>query len=261
MNPFEKDWSKEAKTEDVTDITFILDRSGSMESIRGSVVKGIADFIAKTMEVPGTTYWNMIQFDDHASAQGAGEKFPQTVFEGNRTPAWEQASFKPRGGTALIDAVCLGIKQTRERLDALPEKERKSRRILMVIMTDGQENSSHEFNTSKLRELIAEHQTKLGWEFLYLGANQEMFSEAANYGMARQFNYAGLGNVVVSGFTQNWGVTSGSVSSGQVGYNSSVLPFTSDPNGVAMAMGSGIEGAAAWKRAVPDHIVVDQGSV
>jgi hypothetical protein len=173
----------------ITDITIILDRSGSMSSIKEATVKGINAFMDDVNKVPGEGVWSLVQFDDPDSARGAKERFPHVVFENVSSahlPRLEPADFKPRGSTALVDAVCLTIGTITTRVLAVPEADRP--KVMVVVMTDGLENASREFTSARLREMVAEAQSVHGWEFLYLGANQDAFSEAGKYGMAKTGN-------------------------------------------------------------------------
>jgi len=173
----------------VTDITIILDRSGSMRSIRDATVQGINAFIEDVNKVPGEGVWTLVQFDDPDSARGAREPFPHVVFENVSSihvPRFEAADFKPRGSTALVDAVCLTVQKVKTRVLAVPEEYRP--KVMVVIMTDGMENASREFTSAQLREMLAEAQSAHGWEVLYLGANQDAFAEAGKYGIAKAGN-------------------------------------------------------------------------
>lgn len=168
------------------DITVILDRSGSMESIRGATVEGLNRFVEDQKSVPGDGCWTLIQFDDPACAKSAKEDFPQVVFEAapqGRVPRLTEEAFRPRGGTALVDAVCLTIDRIGRRLKSLPESERPDK-VLVVIVTDGEENSSKEFRKSHLNERIARQRSEYNWQFIFLGANQDAIAEAQSYGIA-----------------------------------------------------------------------------
>jgi hypothetical protein len=168
-----------------SEIVIILDRSGSMGAIHKATVDGINNFIDDLRRVPGEGFWTFVQFDDRSSARGAGEAFPHVLYE--RRPDREMVKltehdFRPRGGTALIDAVCITLLRAEQAYLATPPAERL--RTLIVIMTDGQENASVQFNRDGMRELIARCQAQHGFEFIFLGANQDAFAEASGYGMA-----------------------------------------------------------------------------
>src|SRR6266567_4437843 len=118
------------------DVTIILDRSGSMQSTREATVKGVNDFIRSVNEVPGEGAWTLLQFDDRDSARGAGEEFPHCVFDhvpSAQVPLLEPTDFVPRGGTALVDAVCTTLVRLRDWSLSHPETERP--RVMVVIMT------------------------------------------------------------------------------------------------------------------------------
>lgn len=155
------------------DITIVLDRSGSMESIRNDVIGGLNSFIdsQRTNDVP--TRLTLNQFDDVF----------ETVYEGRDVlsiPKFSRENFVPRGSTALHDAMGKSIFQTGERLAKLPEYLRPNR-VMMVIVTDGQENSSQYFTRDRVREMIDHQQSKYSWVFMYIGANQDAITEGANY--------------------------------------------------------------------------------
>lgn len=207
------------------DVTILLDRSGSMDSMKEAAVAGINKFITDVKSEPGEGCWTLATFDDQHSAKGAGERFPHYVF--SAVPDAEVPTlndFAPRGGTALVDAFCKVILDIRERLATLLEIERQNRKVMIVVITDGQENQSIEFTSEKLRELVGEAQGKEGWEFIYLGANQDAFAVAAQYNVTRSMNYAGL--------------TAGSVTANS---------YEATPTGIAVAIASGAIGCRAWK--------------
>jgi len=202
-----------------TEIIFILDRSSSMGIIRDATVKGINDFIKSVQEVPGEGFWTCVQFDDHDSARGASEEFPLTVFSRKSDAEIRPMTldeFRPRGGTALVDAVCITVMNARDRWLALPEDQRP--RMLVQIVTDGEENASRFYTTKQMRELMGEVQGKYGWKVDYLGANQDAFAEADKYGIeektsggiSNRMNYShdatGMVGVMrlASAGTRNW---------------------------------------------------------
>lgn len=180
----------------VSDITIVLDRSGSMESIRESTIKGLNDFITRVRETPGEGSWTFVQFDDEASAKGANEAFPHYVFESLSDKDMAEKSvgkFVPRGSTALVDALYVVLERLKEKYAGT--KGVNKPKVLVVVITDGQENASVKHNSAQLRQLTAElQQEPYCFEFLYLGANQDAFSVTSDLGMAKQYaykNYAG----------------------------------------------------------------------
>ena len=188
---------------DFTDITILLDRSGSMQIVKPGTIEGVNAFIDDQKKVPGDGCWTLIQFDEPGSAKGAGEQFPHIVYQAahqSAVPMLNSETFNPRGGTALIDAACLAIDATGRRLASLPEHLRPNR-VLFVIVTDGEENSSRTYSRTNLNERIAHQQERYGWRFHYLGANQDSFANAKSFGVSQFFG----------GIAMNWEHTSGGI--------------------------------------------------
>ncbi len=157
---------------DLTDITLVVDRSGSMETIRADAEGGINEFIRRQAQEPGETLLTLVQFDTEYEFVHRG------VHIGD-VPCYELV---PRGMTALLDAVGRAINETGERLSKMAEEDRPGL-VIFVIMTDGLENSSHEFTKSQIKEMIQRQQEVYSWRFTFLGANQDAFAEAHEMGM------------------------------------------------------------------------------
>ncbi len=158
---------------DLTDITLVVDRSGSMDSIREDAEGGINAFIQQQAELPGQAVITLVQFDTEY----------EFVVKGKLAQGVEPYRLVPRGMTALHDAVGRAINETGERLAKMPEEARPGL-VVFVVMTDGLENSSVEFTKSKIREMIEHQQSTYNWQFTFLGADQDAFAEAAAIGIA-----------------------------------------------------------------------------
>jgi uncharacterized protein YegL len=156
----------------LTDITLVIDRSGSMQSIKRKAEKGINGFIDDQKKQPGEANLSLIQFDTEFDFLHKGTPINQV---GNY-------QLEPRGGTALLDAVGQSILNTGERLSSIPEANRPGL-VIFVIMTDGEENSSTQFSRAQIRQMVEHQQTVYNWQFTYLGANQDAFGEAAKLGI------------------------------------------------------------------------------
>lgn len=148
-----------------THITVVLDRSGSMASIAKDMQGGFDQFIADQKALPGKCAVTLLQFDSKH----------ETVYENLPIAKVPPLSLIPRGGTALLDAIGRGIALT---------KAAKADKTIMVIITDGNENQSHECT----RELIVKQIAELGvgkdaWAFVFLGANQDSIATARGLGI------------------------------------------------------------------------------
>ena len=156
----------------ITDITLVVDRSGSMQQRREDAEGGVNAFIQQQAKEPGEALLTLIQFDTEYEILHRGvpiEEVPEYRLE-------------PRGMTALLDAVGRAINETGIRLKALEEADRPGL-VIFVITTDGLENSSTEFTRDQIKEMIEHQQSKYGWHFTFLGANQDAFAEAGAMGM------------------------------------------------------------------------------
>ena len=159
--------------QDLTDVTIVLDRSGSMESCKLEAQSGVNHFIKQQREQPGSCVFSLVQFDT------------EYEFVHKGTPIGEVPDFTlvPRGMTALLDAVGRAINETGARLSAMAEEERPGL-VVFVIVTDGMENSSHEFTKPQIKEMIERQQNDYQWKFTFLGANQDAFAQAQGIGIA-----------------------------------------------------------------------------
>lgn len=157
----------------LTDITVVLDRSGSMTSCREEAENGLNHFIKEQQKAQGYAYFTLVKFDD---------KY-EVAYNGVNIQEVEKCTLEPRGMTALLDAVGKSINETGERLSKMEEDKRPGL-VVFVIVTDGQENSSHEFTKSQIKEMIEKQQTEFSWQFTFLGANQDAFAEAAGMGIS-----------------------------------------------------------------------------
>ncbi len=157
---------------DLTDITLVIDRSGSMASIQSDAEGGVNSFITEQAKHPGEALLTLVQFDTEYEFLHRGVPI-------GKIPHFQLV---PRGSTALLDAMGRAINETGERLAKLAEADRPGL-VIVVIMTDGQENSSREFNREQIRKMVEHQQSKYNWRFIYLGANQDAFAEAQGMGI------------------------------------------------------------------------------
>ena len=159
---------------DLTDITMVIDRSGSMQSIRTDAEGGINSFIEQQRQEPGETLLTLVQFDTEYEFVHSGVPVKQI-------PAF---TLVPRGSTALLDAVGRAINETGARLAAMAESQRPAL-VVFVIVTDGAENSSREFTRDQIRTMVEHQQSAYKWQFTFLAANQDAFAAGGSMGIAQ----------------------------------------------------------------------------
>ena len=152
-------------------IVLVIDRSGSMEPVRRDTEGGVKAFIGEQRKVPGRTTISLYQFDT--------EHDEVTSF-----------SVVPRGGTALLDAVGFAVTKTGERLATMGEDARPGE-VIVLIATDGEENSSHEYTLPQVKAMLTTQQDAYGWKFVFIGANQDAFAAGGAMGVpvASSANY------------------------------------------------------------------------
>ena len=165
--------------ENLTEMVFVLDRSGSMSGLAADTIGGFNELIEKQKKIEGDAYVTTVLFDheyevlhDHVALK---EVAPLTDKE-----------YFARGSTALLDAVGRTIDSVGARLAAAPEEERPEH-VVFVITTDGMENASREYTAKQVREMVEHQQQKYSWQFVFLGANMDAVSEARNLGISAKY--------------------------------------------------------------------------
>ena len=159
----------------MTELVFILDRSGSMAGLEADTIGGFNSMLAKQRATPGEAVVSTVLFDH------------ETQVIHDRVPLEEvkdltREDYYVRGCTALLDAVGgaihhIGNVHKYARKEDVPEK------TLFIITTDGMENASKRYDYRKVKEMIQRQKDKYGWEFLFLGANIDAAREAARFGI------------------------------------------------------------------------------
>lgn len=165
--------------ENLTEMVFVLDRSGSMSGLAADTIGGFNELIEKQKKIEGDAYVTTVLFDHEY------EVLHDHVALGEVAPLTDKEYFA-RGSTALLDAVGRTIDSVGARLAAAPEEERPEH-VVFVITTDGRENSSCEYTAKRVRDMIEHQQQKYSWQFVFLGANMDAVSEARNLGISAKY--------------------------------------------------------------------------
>ena len=161
---------------DLTDITLVLDRSGSMSVVRESTITAFNEFLRSQRAAAGSARMTLVQFDHEY--EPLYEDVPI-----NQAKELNADTFVPRGSTALLDAMGRTIINTGKRLAGIPEEERPGT-VLFVTLTDGHENSSREFDMRHINEMITEQRNTYSWQVIFLAANQDAIATAAQMGIS-----------------------------------------------------------------------------
>jgi len=173
----------------LTYIIFVIDRSGSMSSIRTDMIGGFNAFIkAQRKANIGDCRVFAYQFDTEYT----------TIFENldvNKVPELTEATYQPRGGTALYNSLGKTINDIGVKLAALPESERPEK-VLVVTITDGEDNSvlsnvpeSFQYTSTKVKEMVKHQNENYKWDFAYIGANQDAWAVGSSMGVSNNLNY------------------------------------------------------------------------
>ena len=159
-----------------TELVFILDKSGSMHGLQQDTLGGYNGMLAKQRELDGECRITTVLFNHESSIvhdrAGLDHVRPMTI---------EQ--YQPSGYTALLDSIGMTINRIGTIQKNSPPQQRASK-VMVVIITDGQENASWEFSLPHIRHMIERQQQRFGWEFIFLGANIDAIDVAASYGIS-----------------------------------------------------------------------------
>lgn len=185
----------------LTELVFILDRSGSMGGLEKDTIGGFNGMIKKQREEEGDANVTTILFDD---------KY-QVLHDRVDIKDLEDMTDKDYyvcGATALLDAIGTTIKSVNKKQKELPEEER-AEKVIFVITTDGYENASCNYDSDKIKKMIEKKQNKKKWQFMFLGANMDAVTEAGKIGIRNdravtyandsfgvKHNYNALGNAI-----------------------------------------------------------------
>ncbi|BBX88397.1 VWA domain-containing protein [Mycolicibacterium boenickei] len=153
-------------------LVFLLDRSGSMQSIKSDVIGGFDAFLAEQRAADGQCVATLAQFDNEY----------EVVYRGVPLAQVPLLDLSPRGTTALLDSMGKLITDTAAEIDALPEDD-KPGTVVVAIMTDGHENASVEWQRPAIKAFVEQQTNDHGWAFLYMGADQDAVEVGAGLGV------------------------------------------------------------------------------
>lgn len=165
------------KGNNITELVFILDRSGSMSGLESDTIGGFNAMIAKQKQEDGTAYVSTILFDNESSV--LHDRMPLS-----KIPKMTVKDYHVRGCTALVDAIGGAIRHI-ENIHKYARPEDVPAHTMFIITTDGQENASYKYSSETVKKMIERQKEQRGWEFLFIGANIDAVETAASFGIAR----------------------------------------------------------------------------
>ena len=160
----------------MTELVFILDRSGSMSGLESDTVGGFNSMIGKQKKEPGKCLVSTVLFDNES--QVIHDRVPL-----ERVPRLTEKEYFVRGCTALLDAVGGAIHHIGN-IHKYARRSDRPEKTMFVITTDGLENASRRYGYDKVKKMIERQKEKYGWEFIFLGANIDAAKEAARFGIS-----------------------------------------------------------------------------
>ena len=163
----------------LTEIVTIIDKSGSMSRLQSKTIEGYNEFLNEQKEIEGDANFSLVLF----SSPGKEEIVFDSV-DVQEISELTTENYKPGGVTALYDCIGKTIKALKKRIKNL-DKGEIPEKVLFVIITDGEENSSRTFGKDEVFKMITKRENKNDWSFIYLGANQDAWATGQAIGLHR----------------------------------------------------------------------------
>ena len=162
--------------ENLTELVFILDRSGSMSGLETDTIGGFNSMLEKQKKESGEAFVTTVLFDDKYEVL-------HDRYDIKGVNLLTEKEYYVRGSTALLDAIGITINNIGKALSDTKEEDRPGK-VLFVIITDGMENSSREFSYEKVKKMVEHQKSKYSWDFIFLGANIDAIKTANSFGIS-----------------------------------------------------------------------------
>lgn len=162
--------------QDLTDLTLIVDKSGSMHPLTEDTIGGLNAFIETQRKQPGEANVSVVFFNEHYEVVIGHQPLAAL-------PPFTSEMYQPTGSTALLDAIGQTIRSVGQRLHMTKEIDRPGT-VIIVILTDGLENASQHFTRYVVADMIERQQKDYNWQFIFLGANMDAIAEAGALNIA-----------------------------------------------------------------------------
>jgi uncharacterized protein YegL len=164
----------------LTEIIFVLDESGSMSMAKTDTIGGFNEFVEGQKRIPGEAKMTLVKFSTYYNIVYDGVLLP---FVKNL----DLETYTPGGGTALLDAIGKAIDTVGSRLSETEESERPEK-VMFIVLTDGEENSSRTYSHQKISDMVKHQTDTYKWEFVFMGANIDAFSNAQSINITNSVN-------------------------------------------------------------------------
>ena len=179
----------------LTELVFIVDRSGSMAGLEKDTIGGFNSMLKEQAELEGEARVTTVLFDNQY-------RLLHDRIDICAVAPLTETDYRVGGGTALLDAIGRTIKKIRA-VQKQTAEEYRAEKVLFVIITDGEENSSRKYSAEQIKECIEHQKEKYGWEFVFFGANMDAVLEASKLGIAAEFARGWLANAAGTAMAYN----------------------------------------------------------
>lgn len=164
---------------DVTEIVFILDKSGSMAGLEADTIGGMNSMLNKQKKAEGEAFVTTLLFNHHI-------EIVHDRINVRGISSMKESDYEVGGTTALLDAIGFSIQKI-VNVQKYTKEDERANKVLFVITTDGMENASREFTSEKIKKLIQHQKERYEWDFIFLGANIDAIATAATFGIDEDF--------------------------------------------------------------------------
>lgn len=165
-----------------TAIIAILDKSGSMMSLKNDTIGSFNSFLREQKAIPGDVTMTLALFSDRYDLVHRNVPLHEVL-------ELTEQTYNPSGGTALLDAIGKTFDSVGRDFAALPE-DQKIEKVLVLLISDGEENSSTDFRLDQIKEMIKHQQEKYSWSIVYVGANVDAFKVSGGLGVSTGSTYS-----------------------------------------------------------------------
>ncbi len=179
----------------LTELVFIVDRSGSMAGLEKDTIGGFNSMLKEQAELEGEARVTTVLFDNQY-------RLLHDRIDIRAVAPLTEKDYRVGGGTALLDAIGRAMEKIRA-VQKQTAEDYRAEKVLFVIITDGEENSSRKYSTEQIKEHIEHQKEKYGWEFVFFGANMDAVLEASKLGIAAEFARGWLANAAGTAMAYN----------------------------------------------------------